>query len=143
MAFDVTTLLAPPDGSGELDPRWFDWLPAQGSGETQVEAVVIKLEGYAAAAETLLEAAGVAVTDPAVAAYTLWKAYNSLAIEYGRRGGSTTINNEVTQATGSASVKPFADARDFWKLQWNVFVPEAGVGAGSGVSASVRTSFTF
>lgn len=143
MALDVTTLLAPPDGTGELEVRWFDWLPAANSGQTQSDAVAAKLEGYVLAAEAMLEAAGVEVSDEAVTAYAYWKAYNSLAIEYGRRVGSTTIHNEVTQATGSASVKPFSDARDAWKLQWNVFVPETGLGGGQGVSASVVSRFTF
>ena len=143
MSLDVTTLLLPPDGQGELDVRWFDWLPKPGSGQTQLEAVTALLEGFRGAADTLLTAAGVDITDAAEAAYVYWKAYNTLAIEYARRVGSTTINNEVTKAVGSATAKPFFDAANRWNLTWNVFVPVSGLAQGSGVSASVPATFTF
>lgn len=143
MAFDVSSLLLPPDGTGELDVRWFDWLPKPGSGQTQLEAVIEMLEGFKTASETLLTAAGVEVTDAAQIAYIYWKAYNTLAIEYSRRVGSTTINNEVTKAVGTATAKPFTDAANRWQLVWNVFVPESGLAQGSGVSASVRSTFVF
>ena len=143
MSLDVATLLTPPDGTGELEVFWFDWLPRPGSGQTQKEAVVAKLEGYRLAADALLTTAGVTITNEAETAYVYWKAYESLAIEYGRRVGSTTINNEVTKAVGTATAKPFADARDAWKLQWNIFVPDTGSGSGQGTSASVTSHFTF
>ena len=143
MAVDVETLLAPPDGSGELEVHWFDWLPRPGTGETQKDAVIAKLDGYKAAAEVLLAAAEVEVADAAVTAYIYWQAFKSLCIEYGRRVGSTTIHNEVTQATGTATAKPFCDAAAEWKAKWVVFVPEASVGSGSGVSASVPSHFRF
>jgi hypothetical protein len=143
MALDVQTLLTPPDGTGELEVRWFDWLPAAGSGQTQKEAVLTRLDGYRIAAESLLEANEIEVTDEAVTPYVYWKAYESLALEYGRRVGSTTIHNEVTQAVGAASAKPFADARDSWKSEWNLYVPDKGIGGGQGSSASVPSSFRF
>ena len=140
----ATDLLAAPAGTGELEPRWFDWLPLPGSGQTQLEAVTEKLTGYIATADAKLAAAGVTPTAEAETAGAYVEAYNTLAIEYGRRVGSTTINNEVTQATGSASVKPFIDAMQRWTLIWTTFVPQpAGMGGGMGVSASVPVSFRF
>jgi len=144
MAVTAATFLAPPDGTGELEPRWFDWLPLPGSGQTQVEALTEKLDAWIAASATLLGNAGVAVTDAAQTAYVYWQAYGSLCKEYSRRIGTTTIVNEVTQQAPSSIAKPFCDAAADWKLVWNTFVPDTtGVGGGMGVSASVPSKFTF
>lgn len=136
MALDARTLLAPPFGTGELEPMWFDWLDG-------ASAVIEKLEGYKGASDAELTAAGVEITDEAETAGVYVKAYNALAIEYGRRVGATSIANEVSTTTGSASVKPFADALKRWQAEWAKFIPVAGMGSGQGVSASVRTTFTF
>lgn len=143
MAVNVTTLLIPPDGSGEINYRWYDWLPVAGSGQTQKEAVIELLAGFKSAAEALLTTAEIEITDPPVIAYIYWKAFGLLCLEYGRRVGSTTIHNELTTAVGTATARPFCDMAAQYKLAWEVFVPATAVGSGSGVSASVKSHFTF
>jgi hypothetical protein len=143
MALDVTTLLIPPDGSGEIDYRWFDWLPTSGSGQSQKEAVIELMEGYKTAGEAALTAAGLEVTDPPVQDYVYWKSFSVLCKEYGRRVGSTTIHNEVTTSVGTATSKEFCNDALMYKARWEQTVPASTPTTAGGTTASVRSHFMF
>lgn len=136
MAVDVATLLAPPVGAGELERMWFDFLKTQSEIED-------RLDGFRSAAEALVDDVAVASQDTAVAAYVNWKAFELLAAEYGRRVGSITLPNQGTKATGTVTPKEFRLKANYWRLQWERYVPDVTATPGTGNAASVTSHFRF